>query len=311
MNALIVGPGKIGRALSPFLNSLGWTASMFAGRKAGSDFHQALRSVDVVFLTISTKDKGEAALAFISVCIEEGVPVVTCEKGALAYHYETLKPHLSKIGYSATVGCESNMLTLIGSLHHSHDPIQEISAILNGTRNFIAWAIQNGCSPEKAVEMARSRGLCEPGQTDLASTFDAERRDAMMKSAILFNAAGLETIISPDDFSYYMPSDTELRAILAGKPGRHFVVTISKRDGDHRNLNLPFEEFRFETAYWQITGSFIEGAEQKFRGCRIDQEYNALVLRTLKNGRCHTGGLGAGIEPTVRTVYGDALRQIK
>ena len=86
---------------------------------------------EVVFLTISTLDKGEAARDYIISCMNAGIPVITCEKGSLSYHAVMLKPYLKNIGYSAAVGGGTMILGYVKS-RHLEDRQVSISAVLNG-----------------------------------------------------------------------------------------------------------------------------------------------------------------------------------
>ena len=108
MKALIIGKGNVGRAMSEILALVGWQSCFFTGRAPDDRFVEAARDADIVFLAISTKDKGEIEFGYIMKCLELGKPIVTCAKGALAWHFDELKPHLDKIGFSTTVGGITN-----------------------------------------------------------------------------------------------------------------------------------------------------------------------------------------------------------
>ena len=104
-------------------------------RKSKEEFKALLRSeqIQAVFIAISTLDKGEAARDYILTCVEAGIPVITCEKGALAYHAKVLKPHLDYIGFSATVGGGTRMLKYVQDRQLTGKQV-EIHAVVNGTQ---------------------------------------------------------------------------------------------------------------------------------------------------------------------------------
>jgi homoserine dehydrogenase len=214
-----------------------------------------------------------------------------------------IEPHHNKIGLTATVGGASDMRSLFHFIHHPIDPIEEISGIVNGTINHHAWAVQNGMSHEEALKEEQRLGLCEPGQFDLASIINAEEQDALKKAAILFNWSDVGEIVTPDDFSYSILSESEIRRQLS-KPGNRFVITISKRD-KHR---FGLEGFGLYAKPWLVQGAFMEGASNRFQGIRTDRQNNALTIRTKMAGSVTIGGIGAGPIPTAATMLKDARR---
>jgi homoserine dehydrogenase len=301
MKALIVGNGNVGKAFARLSSAMGWRHVFFPRRIADGTFIEYAKDVDIVIIAISTKDKGEIELGFILRSIETGKPVVTAAKGASAYHWPALEPHQNKIGLTATVGGASGMRSLFHFIHHPIDPIEEISGIVNGTINHHAWAVQNGMSHEVALQEEQRLGLCEPGQFNLASVINAEEQDALKKAAILFNWSDVGEIVTPDDFSYSILSESEIRRQLS-KPGNRFVITISKRD----KYRFGLEGFGLYAKPWLVQGTFMEGAASRFQGIRTDRQNNALTIRTKMAGSVTIGGIGAGPIPTAAVMLEDA-----
>ena len=92
MNALIVGKGRIGYAVAREWESRGGKASFFTSKDDRSQFVKRAESNDIVFLAIPTRDNGEIALEYINDSVVEArKPIVTCEKGAFAYHFKQIK----------------------------------------------------------------------------------------------------------------------------------------------------------------------------------------------------------------------------
>src|SRR3989344_4639155 len=176
MKALIVAAGNVGRAVLHVLITKGWAHQFFTERNDLDAFKKAIQNVDVVFITISTKDKGEAELAYLMCCVEMKIPVVTCAKGACAWYFKTLKPYLHHhIGITAVVGGGSEILPL--AMYDPSDPIKRLCAIENGTINLLCWGMQGGLESEEAtLAEALRRELPEPGATGLKSMFDSENR---------------------------------------------------------------------------------------------------------------------------------------
>ncbi len=301
MKALIVGQGNVGKAFAQSSSSIGWKCTFFPGRIADETFIGYAKDADVVIIAISTKDKGEIELGFILCSIELGKPVVTAAKGAAAYHWHMIEPHQDKVGLSATVGGASGMRSLFYFIHHPIDPVKEIFGIVNGTINHHAWAVQSGMTHEEALIEEQKLGLCEPGKFGLASIIRAEFDDARNKASILANWSGLGEIVTPDDFSYSVLSEAEIKKLLS-KSGNRFVITISRR----QKYRFDMEGFALYLKPWLIQGSFMENAARKFRGVSTDRQYNALMIRTKIAGRVAIGGMGAGPIPTAAAMLGDA-----
>src|SRR4051812_25081521 len=113
MKLLIIGAGGIAKRLRERLQSEDNDVLMLSRKDlAERDFRAILHNEDpmAVFIAISTLDTGEAARDYMMHCIDERIPVITCEKGALAYYSKDLRRHLDRIGHSATVGGGTMML---------------------------------------------------------------------------------------------------------------------------------------------------------------------------------------------------------
>ncbi|MFA6938758.1 MAG: NAD(P)-binding domain-containing protein [Candidatus Paceibacterota bacterium] len=100
MRVGIIGTGKIARHLISRLKDMGIETCFSINRSNSSSLERLLlkERPEAVFLTISTLDKGEAAREYILQCVKNNVPVITCEKGAFAYHASALQPYFNKIG---------------------------------------------------------------------------------------------------------------------------------------------------------------------------------------------------------------------
>ncbi|MDD5318858.1 MAG: hypothetical protein PHF79_03545, partial [Candidatus Pacebacteria bacterium] len=186
---VIVGKGGIGTYLSGYLTGKGFETAFFHVKTLSAclfpDFLQAQRP-EAVFITISTRDKGEAARDYILACAEANIPVITCEKGAFAYHAQLLLPYRKQIGFSASAGGGTRMLPYIKSRHIGDKPVR-ISAVLNGTLNFIFDQIRSGSTFGGACKEAIRLGFAEPGAVGLLSLINGELKDVVMKICVMFN----------------------------------------------------------------------------------------------------------------------------
>ncbi len=307
MKALIVGPGNVGQELSKVLTNHGSEHEFFAKHNDLDSFTRSVQPVDIVFVTISTKDKGEAELSYLMRCIELGRPVVTCAKGALAWHFETLKPHLGTIGFTTTVGGGSEILPL--AVGNASDPITNLRAIQNGTVNFLCWGLQGGMEDEASVlTEAQRRKLPEPGAIGLKKIFDSESRDMWMKASITYNMTGLNGTVSPDNFNVSLMEEGVIRNLLR-KPGNRFALEIRE---EPKFSFFSDEPFSLRRGSWHVLGSFVQDAHNVFPGLSIHEESNAIIVERRLSGTNKKSGLGAGSKPTAETMFFvDAKRLLK
>ncbi len=235
----------------------------FGRNNVGLSFSSLLEQhkPEAVFLTISTLDKGEAARDYILTCVNAGIPVITCEKGALAYHAGVLKPHLDKIGFNATVGGGTMMLGYLKGRHFENKQV-DIYAVLNGTLNFIFDEIARGRSLGEACEEARRLGYAEPGANGPLSLINGECRDVIMKTCVFFNTLlAKKMFITPEYFSPFEQTIEDLDE-LNEKGGNHrLVVSFSNYKGMKKypyigkqfDLNIIREKWRIDGDFRQVT----------------------------------------------------------
>src|SRR3989344_2651531 len=231
---VIIGGGAIAKHLSVRFKLKGVNVCFFLRRKHGEPSFETILSQEkpqAVFLAISTLDKGEAARDYILACVREGIPVITCEKGSLAYHAEILRPYLSTIGFSATVGGGTRMLKYVAERHLADKQV-EIHAVVNGTLNFIFDEVRRGGrSLGEACREACTLGYAEPGARDPQSLINGELNDVRMKTCVFFNTVlATDTIISPDQFELLEQTADDLEQ-------------LSEEGGDHR-LVVSFSNYK-------------------------------------------------------------------
>ncbi|MBM3257294.1 MAG: hypothetical protein FJY98_03110 [Candidatus Liptonbacteria bacterium] len=308
MNALIVGKGAIGSFLGDRLVENGWQVSFLTSSESAY-FHKRVRGADVVFVAISTRDDGSAARAYIEGAREHNIPVVTCEKGSLANHFDALKPHLSQIGFTATVGGGSKILSLVTGIN---ERTTRLLGILNGTLNFLFWKVGNKHDPHEVFEEAQKKGLCEPGNHSLAEAVHGELNDVKAKAAILFNVAGLSAEpLRPTDFSYSIPSAWEIARLLDRAGNIRFVVEIFRDTSS--NHRFDFEVFQAKREGWLIRGNFVRidtSNDDVLRGMAYltREEKNTLIVEDSSGNLEARTGVGAGLEPTTSVMIEDAYR---
>lgn len=311
MKALIIGKGKVGTALARLIEAEDMEVCFFSSRSDRSMLPALAKEVDACFLAIPTDNTGTIALAYIAEILSYGKPIVTCEKASLANHFEALLPHLSRIGFSATVGGGSGLLSLVRS---SHFGIDSITGVVNATLNFLVSEIARGRTVAEVVDEAITLGLCEPGHTNLVEIVNAEIQDMLYKSAILFNLARLtREPIHASEFSYGVINQDAItggqNGLLARVKTHRFAVTIKERmAGEKVFTDIP--GFAATKEGWVIRGSYQPVRELENLDRIPRREENALVVTWRDGARASLFGIGAGPLPTAAAMLGDARRLV-
>ncbi len=143
---------------------------------------------DVMIETTPTSIKdGQPGLTHIEKALEEGMHVVTSNKGPMVVAFKKLTDLAKKKGlelrYEATVAGALPVFSMVRNCLQG-DKILKISGILNGTSNYILSRMYfEGMSFELALRDAQERGI-----TEANPSYDIEGVDAACKVVILANA---------------------------------------------------------------------------------------------------------------------------
>jgi homoserine dehydrogenase len=294
MRAIVFGHGTIGKVLVQHLKKKGVsvlcivrTNGIFDGelQKIGevSDWKNFGEQADIAFLGIPTNKDGNTALAYALSFLEKGKTVVTCEKAAIAYHFDVLRKYDDLFLYSAAVGGGTRMLKEIAHFRESGVPVETVQAVVNGTLNYMSCRAAEGATKDEVVHEVLEKGFAEPGAMSFEEIIQAELNDVRLKTVILANASGLfDKVITTSDVDVVEP-DFDWQNFSK----KRCIVRISKH---------------------AIEVGFIEDATGK-----ADVENTAMtwlpggVLNALYiNGEHKVTGPGAGAEDTVSAMLLDA-----
>jgi len=114
--------------------------------------------------TYTDIETGEPATSHIQKALEEGMHVVTTNKGPVALHYRELKELADKKGlrflFEGTVMSGTPLINFIRENLAGCD-IKEIKGILNGTTNYILTRMEEGLSYDDALKKAQELGYAE------------------------------------------------------------------------------------------------------------------------------------------------------
>jgi hypothetical protein len=136
---------------------------------------------------------------------------------------------------------------------------------------------------------------------------NAELRDALLKSAIVWNLGGLGAPLRSADFSYSVLAESEILRLLERVATTRFIVTVQ------RAANLWWFEFGGFSARrngWIVRGDFISRNEEGLGDplLSLPEEHNALIVKRRWWPSSFISGKGAGIAPTVGVMVKDIYR---
>lgn len=215
--------------------------------------------------------------------LEEGIPVVTASKRVVAEHFSAFSDIARFAGTSfynsAAVGGGAPILEAIDRAREL-GPIAEVSAILNGTVNFVLERLCQGMPLREAVELARARGFAEEDcEADLSGA------DASAKLRII---AGRAFGVDPKHVTVEAERLDEKLARFIQASGKRWVQLSRVR----------------ETA-GDITAqvSFCQ-AEQAAVGA-VKEEWNTARVELADGRQLNVSGRGAGGAPTAEAVLAD------
>jgi homoserine dehydrogenase len=234
--------------------------------------------------------------------LDDGIRVVTANKLAAANGW-IAPAHRPGYGDAATVGAGLPILATIRRLRDSGDTIQSIEGVLSGSLTWLFHALQCGRPFARALEQAEQTGYTEPDpRSDLSGA------DVARKLAIIADAAGIETAISPPrpvlppsltsgahgDFKHRLPLfDAHWRRVVADARRQNRVARyVARLSADGSNC-IGVDSVANSSVLAQTRG--VENAVL-IRSRAYHRE--PLVIR----------GPGAGAEVTARAMLADVRR---
>jgi homoserine dehydrogenase len=231
---------------------------------------------------------GLAVEPVVAAALAAGKPVVTANKALLARKLAELGVLAQRTG--TPLACEASAaaaLPIIRHLSHRADEVDSLMGIVNGTCNYILTRLEQDELPmARAIAEAQSLGYAEADPSA-----DIDGHDAAAKLSILaYRAFGVWA--RPDAFGVrgigdIDPADCDLAEAMGF---RIRLIARAARDRDH--LDLAVEPLLLPD--WHLLAS-------------VEEEYNAIYLRTASSGDLSFFGKGAGALPTATAVLGDLI----
>jgi homoserine dehydrogenase len=312
----LIGFGTIGEGVVKLLQQNGDLLNMRLGseihlkRIADIDIHRSRGvQVDGTILTTDAKDilndpeidivvelmgGYEPARAFILEAIQNGKHVVTANKALLATHgdeiFRSAARHGVNIGLEASVG---GTIPVIKTIKESliANRIQSISAIVNGTSNFILSKMTDeGGSFDTVLKEAQSLGFAEANPT-----YDVEGVDAAHKLAILLSLSYGKKVCLNDLYKEGISQISEQDIAFARELGYRIkllaIAILRDREIEARlhPTMIPFHHLL----------------------ANVNGNYNAFHIVGDAAGSIFLYGQGAGMMPTASAVLSDIVDTIR
>lgn len=247
------------------------------------------------------------AWTVIRFCLEQGRNVVTANKALLAHRMDEIEDLLksneeSAIFYEAAVG---GTLPVIHTIHrfHPQDPIESITAVINGTTNFVLDQMTtHKKSMRDACLDARSAGLMEAD-----SSADLGGYDAMHKISIL---ARISFGYRSSKTQIRVPSFNVTKADI--KQGRwsdsvwfHLSLVAKVRNCVIRQVAYCDRLSGLQCVF----NAFVD-KNGPLSVCTPGSS-NCIIIKGKYSGQTVIAGSGAGSAPTARAVVSDISEAMK
>jgi homoserine dehydrogenase len=231
---------------------------------------------------------GDAVEPTLTAALAAGKPVVTANKallskqlarlGVLAQRTET--PLLCEAAAAAA-------LPIIRHLSHRADEVESLHAIVNGTCNFVITRLeQDELTLDRAIAEAQSLGLAEADPSA-----DIDGHDAAAKLSILaYRAFGVwipPVALPVRGIGELWPADCDLAEAMGFR-----IRLIAQAARVPGGLTAAVEPVLLPD--WHLLAS-------------VEEEYNAVYMRTTSSGDLSLFGKGAGALPTASAVLGDLI----
>lgn len=233
---------------------------------------------------IDALPSGEAGAALIHAALSQGVSIVSANKqavaGSLAKLHALADANGARLAYAAAVGGGAPMVETAQRAAKAGN-IVEMTAILNGTVNFILDLMKGGVSFDDAVRRAQDAGFAEPDPTA-----DLSGEDARAKIAILaYHAFGVDIDLDAIELEAL---DVDRAAGFLEEGGVWKQLARISKNGDVLTARVSFECVDDDPFFSATPG-----------------ESNALQAITAEGEVFVCKGKGAGRRPTVESLFAD------
>jgi len=199
-------------------------------------------------------ESGQPAIGHIRIALENGMEVITANKGPVAFAYEDLHNLARSRGvhfrFEGTVMDGTPIFSLVEKTLPGCE-LLGLSGILNSTSNFVLTEMASGRTMDEAVRIAQQRGFAESDPS-----LDIDGWDAAAKIAALANVL-MEARTNPKEVNRQGIGgvgqvDIEKAARLKKKIK---LIASAKRAGDKVDLSVKPELIGIESPFWSVDGT--------------------------------------------------------
>jgi homoserine dehydrogenase len=231
---------------------------------------------------------GDALEPTLTAALAAGKPVVTANKALLAKKLAALAVLAQRTETPLLCeGAAAAAIPIIRHLSHRADEVESLMAIVNGTANYIITRLeQEELALDRAIAEAQALGLAEANPSA-----DIDGHDAAAKLSILaYRAFG--AWIPPHELPVrgigeLWPADCDLAEAMGFR-----IRLIAQAERIGNALSARVEPVLLPD--WHLLAS-------------VEEEYNAVYLKTAASGDLSLFGKGAGALPTASAIVGDLI----
>ncbi len=260
--------------------------------KQGKSVEELLQQADYDILiecTPTNLTDGEPGLTYLKLALNRGKAVFTANKGPIALAYDKLKEiaktKKTKLKIESTVLVGTPVFSFVEKcLPDLH--IQKITAILNGTTNYIIGQMEKGIEYAEALKNAQKLGYAETNPDA-----DVLGYDSLAKTIILANIL-MNGNLSVKEIPFMGIDNLKLKDVLAAKKENKFfklVGEITKKNN-------------------AVAGRVVlKKVPHSSPLSNVLANQNAILLETEDLGELMITGPGAGKRPTAYGLFCDVF----
>jgi homoserine dehydrogenase len=213
------------------------------------------KGIDAAVLTTPTnKETGEPGITYMQRLLDNGIHVITADKGPILLAYKELKELSLKNNVEIGIGCTTGgALPSInaGLIDLAGADIYKIQGILNGTTNFIIDEMEeSSLSYEEALKKAQELGIAETNPA-----LDVEGWDTATKLLILSNVLMKSSKTLKDINVEGITKLTAREVQESRKEGRKYklIGTAVKKNKDVE-ISVKLEEVDQSSEFYSVAG---------------------------------------------------------
>jgi homoserine dehydrogenase len=199
-------------------------------------------------------ETGQPAIDHIKTALENGMEVITANKGPVAFAYSSLHRLARSKGvhlrFEGTVMDGTPIFNLVEKTLPGCE-ILGLSGIVNSTSNFVLTEMASGKSMDEAVKIAQKRGFAEADPSLDIDGWDAAAKITALAN-VLMDAEATPKAVDRQGIAGIGPIDLE-KASRQRKKIK--LIASATREGDKIRLSVRPEIIGAENPFWSVDGT--------------------------------------------------------